>query len=177
MSKLLDALNELGKHDRGEVDPIGSFYPDRTQFTAVGLTIIPHMSQMSRNTRALRMTETFVSWASKHQPHDSNEQCIRIAGVNEQLQQAGADAFSRFQRCAPATIILREPIVTLMSLVPFLGESTTLTKRYCITITIFHPRSHDRNVPLASCGLALTRPGSLGALSLSWPPCSNSAIV
>ena len=34
MSKLLDALNELGKHDRGEVDPIGSFYPDRTQSTA-----------------------------------------------------------------------------------------------------------------------------------------------
>jgi hypothetical protein len=26
LSKLLDALNELGRHDPDEVDPIGSFY-------------------------------------------------------------------------------------------------------------------------------------------------------
>jgi hypothetical protein len=29
MSKLLDSLNELGRQDRGEVDPMGSFYPDQ----------------------------------------------------------------------------------------------------------------------------------------------------
>ncbi len=34
MSKLMDALNELGKQDRGEVDPVGSFYPVHTQFAA-----------------------------------------------------------------------------------------------------------------------------------------------
>jgi hypothetical protein len=34
LSKLLDALNELGKQDRGEVDPTGSFYPDHNQSTA-----------------------------------------------------------------------------------------------------------------------------------------------
>lgn len=27
LSKLLDALNELGKHNPDEIDPIGSFYP------------------------------------------------------------------------------------------------------------------------------------------------------
>ncbi|KAI9465719.1 WD40 repeat-like protein [Lactarius psammicola] len=56
MSKLLDALNELGKQDRGEVDPI-----DVVQ-------------------------------------HASFEDDGDVPGVNEQLQQAGADAFNRFQR-------------------------------------------------------------------------------
>lgn len=56
MSKLLDALNELGKQDRGEVDP---------------MDVIQHASF-----------------------EDDGD----VPGVNEQLQQAGADAFNRFQR-------------------------------------------------------------------------------
>ncbi|KAI0301607.1 hypothetical protein B0F90DRAFT_1817073 [Multifurca ochricompacta] len=56
MSKLLDALNELGRHDRDEIDPI-----DVVQ-------------------------------------HASFEDDGDVPGVNEQLQQAGADAFNRFQR-------------------------------------------------------------------------------
>jgi hypothetical protein len=139
---------------------------------------------MSCKTRALRMTEMFVSWASRFQPCDSNKQGMPLAGVNEQLQQAGADAFNRFQRCARATTILLYPIVSISCrLFGFLGESTTSTKRCCFqilspfTILAFHSCSHDRNVPFISCALASTRPDNLGAPSLSWPPCFNSAIV
>ncbi|KAN0131941.1 WD40 repeat-like protein [Lactarius tabidus] len=56
MSKLLDSLNELGRQDRGEVDPMD-----------------------------------VVQNASFEDDGD-------VPGVNEQLQQAGADAFNRFQR-------------------------------------------------------------------------------
>lgn len=76
MSKLLDALTELGRQDRGEVDPMGSFYLDHTPQPIVTLTIIFHIPQMLCKTRALRMTETFVSQASRHQPHDSNKKGI-----------------------------------------------------------------------------------------------------
>ncbi|KAI0262534.1 WD40-repeat-containing domain protein [Gloeopeniophorella convolvens] len=55
-SKLLDTLNELGRHDRDEVDAID---------------VVQHA--------------TF---------EDDGD----VPGVNEQLQQAGADAFNRFQR-------------------------------------------------------------------------------
>ena len=184
MSKLLDALTELGKQDRGEVDPMGSFYPDHTPQPIVALTIISHIPQMSCKTRALRMTETFVSRASRHQPHEFNKQGIWIAGVNEQLQQAGADAFNRFQRCARATMISPDPIVGVSCrLSGFLGESTTSTKRCCIqipspfTILAFHSCLHDRNVLFVSCGLASTRRDNLGAQLLFWHPCSNSVIV
>ncbi|KAH9963011.1 WD40-repeat-containing domain protein [Russula dissimulans] len=56
LSKLLDALNELGRHDPDEVDPIDVL--QRTSFEDDG----------------------------------------DVPGVNEQLQQAGADAFHRFHR-------------------------------------------------------------------------------
>ncbi|KAI9509318.1 WD40-repeat-containing domain protein [Russula earlei] len=56
VSKLLDALNELGMHDSDEVDPINVMQ------------------------------------------HASFEDDGDVPGVNEQLQQAGADAFNRFQR-------------------------------------------------------------------------------
>ncbi|KAI9441245.1 WD40 repeat-like protein [Lactarius indigo] len=111
MSKLLDALNELGKQDRNEVD-----HTDVVQ-------------------------------------HASFEDDGDVPGVNEQLQQAGADAFNRFQRCAHATVILRDPIVSVSCrLSGFLGESTTSTKRYCIQIlSLFTISTFARAHMIAMC--------------------------
>lgn len=150
----------------------------------IALTIIYHIPQMSCKTRALRMTEMFVSWASRFQPYDSDKRGTWSAGVNEQLQQAGADAFNRFQRCARVAMILLYPIVSISCRlfdtsrsVDDLDKEVLYPILSLFTFLAFHSCSHDRNVPFISCGLASTRPDNLGAPSLSWPPCSNSAIV
>jgi hypothetical protein len=81
MSKLLDSLNELGRQDRGEVDPMD-----------------------------------VVQNASFEDDGD-------VPGVNEQLQQAGANAFNRFQRRVndldkevlyPNTFTFHHPCISLV---------------------------------------------------------------
>ncbi|KAH9042505.1 hypothetical protein EDB85DRAFT_2139080 [Lactarius pseudohatsudake] len=109
MSKLLDALNELGKQDRSEVD-----HTDVVQ-------------------------------------HASFEDDGDVPGVNEQLQQAGADAFNRFQRrvndldkelrtCVNATRQLGSSVAILASVFQLRGRLTQISFLFRENAANLYPR-------------------------------------
>ncbi|KAH9177768.1 WD40 repeat-like protein [Lactarius sanguifluus] len=109
MSKLLDALNELGKQERSEVD-----HTDVVQ-------------------------------------HASFEDDGDVPGVNEQLQQAGADAFNRFQRrvndldkelrtCVNATRQLGSSVAILASVFQLRGRLTQFSFLFRENAANLYPR-------------------------------------
>ncbi|KAH9060585.1 WD40 repeat-like protein [Lactarius vividus] len=109
MSKLLDALNELGKQDSSEVD-----HTDVVQ-------------------------------------HASFEDDGDVPGVNEQLQQAGADAFNRFQRrvndldkelrtCVNATRQLGSSVAILASVFQLRGRLTQISFLFRENAANLYPR-------------------------------------